>query len=200
MPMTLDDINNLQPEDIKKIGSAPLPVRLAVIVLLAIVVAVGGYFLLIKDKVESWEKAEAEEIGLKQQFEAKQKKASNLEAYEAQMEEMKKTFGSMLKSLPDQAEVENLLVEISRAGSANNLKINKFSPAGERPKEFYAEYPINMELFGTYEELTGFVSDIASLQRIVTLHDFNIKPTKDGSKINVKLNARTYRYLSDENQ
>lgn len=198
--MTLDDLNDLQIEDLKKIGAAPMGIKLVVIAIIAALVGVGGYYLFIKDKIQSWSTIEAEELTLKQTFEAKQKKASNLEAYEAQLEEMKKTFGSMLKSLPDQAEVESLLVEISRAGSANNLKINKFSPMGEQPKEFYAEYPIDMELFGTYAELTGFVSDVASLQRIVTLHNIHITPTEDGANINVKLNAKTYRYLSDENE
>lgn len=198
--MTFEDLQNLQPEDLKKIGTAPLPVKLIAIAIICAVVAAGGYFLLIKNQIETRNRAVAQEATLKQEFEQKQRKASNLEAYEKQLAEMKQTFGSMLKSLPDKAEVESLLVEISRAGSANNLKINKFSPTGEQPKEFYAEYPISMAIEGTYGELTGFISSVAALQRIVTLHDIQIDPVRDSENISVTMTAKTYRYLSDEGE
>ncbi len=198
--MTMEELQALleDPENLKKIGSAPLPVRIGAIVLICILVAVLGYVFLIKDKIAERDTAVRQEATLKQEFESKQKKASNLNAYEVQLEEMKRTFGSMLKSLPDKAEVESLLVEISRAGSANNLKINQFQPTGERPKEFYAEYPISMAVEGTYGELTGFVSSVASLQRIVTLHNIDIQPQQDSDEVMVNLTAKTYRYLSDE--
>jgi type IV pilus assembly protein PilO len=198
--MTFDDLQNIQPEDIKKIGGAPLPVKLLVIAIIFVVVIVLGYLVVIEDQVNQIKRAEQKEVSLKQEFEKKQRKASNLSAYEDQLKEMEATFGSMLKSLPDKAEVESLLVEISRAGSANNLKINVFSPQGEEAKEFYAEYPIKMAVEGSYGELTGFVSSVAALQRIVTIHDVVIEPLVDSGDANIEFTAKTYRYLSDEDE
>lgn len=198
--MTWDDIQGFQPEDLKKIGGAPLPVKAVAIIIICAVVAVAGYFLVVDEQQKKLEATQSQESTLRLEFEAKQRKASNLSAYESQLEEMEVTFGSMLKSLPDKAEVESLLVEISRSGSANNLKINVFSPKGEQPKEFYAEYPISMVVEGTYGELTGFVSGVSALQRIVTLHDVIIKPLPDSGEVNVSFTAKTYRYLSNEDE
>jgi len=203
--MTLDDINNLQPEDLKKIGSAPLPIRIGAVAVIAILIAFLVYYFMIGPNLKHLETIETQELTLKDDFENKQRKASNLEAYELQLAEMERTFGTMLKSLPDKAEVENLLIEISRAGSFNNLKINLFEPTGEISKEFYAEYPIKMELEGDYTQFTGFIDNIASLQRIVTLENIKItssnKPDaeNDGQKmLSISLMAKTYRYLTDE--
>jgi type IV pilus assembly protein PilO len=198
--MTFEDLQNLQPEDLKKIGAAPVPVKLLAVAIICVVVAVLGYFVLVVDHVEKLKTTQQKEVTLKQEFERKQSKASNLTAYEDQLKEMEVTFGSMLKSLPDKAEVESLLVEISRAGSANNLKINIFSPAGESPKEFYAEYPIKMNVEGSYGELTGFVSNVSALQRIVTLHDIRIEPLTDSDDASVTFTAKTYRYISNEDE
>ena len=126
--MTLEELQNIQPEDLKKIGAAPLPIKIGAIVVICIVVVLLGYNFLVRESISQLESTKAKESTLKQDFEKKQRKASNLEAYENQLKEMEATFGSMLKSLPDKAEVESLLIEISRAGSANNLKINKFKP------------------------------------------------------------------------
>lgn len=196
--MTFEELQNIQPEDLKKIGAAPLPIKIGAIVIICVIVSALSYNFLVKKSISTLETTKNKEITLKQDFEAKQRKASNLEAYENQLKEMEATFGSMLKSLPDKAEVESLLVEISRAGSANNLKINKFNPTTESPKEFYAEYPITMELEGTYGEFTGFISSVASLQRIVTLHNVQITPINDSENINISLTAKTYRYISDD--
>jgi type IV pilus assembly protein PilO len=198
--MTFEDLQNLQPEDLKKIGAAPVPVKLLAVAIVCVVVAVLGYFVLVVDHVEKLKTTQQKEVTLKQEFERKQSKASNLTAYEDQLKEMEVTFGSMLKSLPDKAEVESLLVEISRAGSANNLKINIFSPTGESPKEFYAEYPIKMNVEGSYGELTGFVSNVSALQRIVTLHDIKIEPLTDSDDASVTFTAKTYRYISNEDE
>lgn len=199
--MNLEELQNFQLEDLNKIGSAPLVVRIVAVVVICAAVAGLGFYFLINPKITDLENTARKETQLRTEFEQKQRKASNLEAYEEQLEEMKKTFGSMLKSLPDKAEVESLLVEISRAGSANNLKINQFKPTGEVPKEFYAEFPINMRLVGSYGELTGFISSIAALQRIVTLHNIEVSPLDSEnnlSELDVKLTAKTYRYLTDE--
>lgn len=199
--MNLEEIQSyLEPDNLKRIGSLPIAFRAGVIAIACIVVLAGGYYFVVSKKQEALESVQSQEQSLRAEFDRKQRKASNLQAYEEQLEEMKKTFGSMLKSLPDKTEVDNLLVEVSRAGSANNLKINQFKPTGEQSKEFYAEYPITMRLAGSYAELTGFISSIAAMQRIVTLHNITITPEgNDASRLlNIELTAKTYRYLSDE--
>lgn len=200
MAIDLKNLNELNVDDLKQIGQAPTPVKVVVLLIVFLAVAGGLIFWLVKPKLAELEASEKKELVLKQEFEQKQKKASNLQAYEDQLAEMEETFGSMVKSLPDNTEVESLLVEISRAASANNLDILEFKPKSEQAQDFYAEYPIGMKLKGTYIELTGFLSAVASLERIVTLHDMNLTP--DGSKdeegvISINLDARTYRYLSD---
>ena len=121
--MTFEDLQNIQPEDLKKIGGAPLPVKLLAITVICIVTGVLGYYFLVQEQVNKLERVRQQEITLKQEFETKQRKASNLSAYEDQLKEMKATFGSMLKSLPDKAEIESLLVEISRAVSYTHLTL-----------------------------------------------------------------------------
>lgn len=200
MAIDLKNLNELNVDDLKQIGQAPTPVKVVVLLIVFLAVAGGLIFWLVKPKLAELEASEKKELVLKQEFEQKQKKASNLQAYEDQLAEMEETFGSMVKSLPDNTEVESLLVEISRAASANNLDILEFKPKSEQAQDFYAEYPIGMKLKGTYIELTGFLSAVASLERIVTLHDMDLTP--DGSKdeegvISINLDARTYRYLSD---
>lgn len=200
MAIDLKNLNELNVEDFKQIGQASTPVKVIVILIIFILICGGVIFWLVKPKLETLEQAEKQELTLKEQFEKKQKKASNLKAYEEQLVEMRETFGSMLKSLPDNTEVENILVEISRAASANNLEILEFKPKGEQTKDFYAEYPIGMKLKGTYIELTGFLSAVAGLERIVTLHDMNLSPENSEDSegvISINLNAKTYRYLSD---
>lgn len=201
MAIDLNNLNNLDVEDLKKIGQASTPVKAIVLLILFLAVCGGAIFWLVKPKLEALETSEKKEVVLKEEFERKQKKASNLQAYEDQLAEMRETFGSMLKSLPDNTEIENILVEISRAASANNLEILQFKPKTEQSKDFYAEYPIGMKLRGTYIELTGFLSAVAGLERIVTLHDMNLSPQNSGDDqegvISIDLNAKTYRYLSD---
>lgn len=200
MAIDLKNLNDLNIEDIKQVGQASTPVKIIVLLLIFLLVGGGVIFWLVKPKLGELSASEKKELTLKQEFENKQKKASNLKAYEEQLAEMKEAFGSMLKSLPDNTEVESLLVEISRAASANNLDILEFKPKGEQAQDFYAEYPIGMKLKGTYIELTGFLSAVAGLERIVTLHDMNLTPddSKNGQGvISIDLNAKTYRYLSD---
>lgn len=200
MAIDINKLKELDSEDFKQIGQAPTPVKIVVLLIWFVLVCGGVAAWLVKPKLETLENLEKKEVTLKKDFEDKQKKASNLKAYEEQLDEMRETFGSMLKSLPDNTEVENILVEISRAASANNLEILQFKPEGEKNKDFYAEYPIGMKLKGTYIELTGFLSAVAGLERIVTLHDMQLTPeTSDEAEgvIKIDLNAKTYRYLSD---
>jgi type IV pilus assembly protein PilO len=149
------------------------------------------------------QKAEADELDLKSQFENKQQRAANLDAYKAQLGEMERSFGAMLRQLPGKTEVPNLLVDISQTGLAAGLQEKLFQPAGEQSKGFYAELPIKIRLVGSYHEFGTFVSGIAALPRIVTLHDIQITPVapdKAGGydTLTMDVTAKTYRYIEDE--
>ncbi|HEX5055383.1 MAG TPA: type 4a pilus biogenesis protein PilO [Gammaproteobacteria bacterium] len=200
--MTLDELQSFlkDPDSIKKIGVAPLPIRIGAVVIIVALILVGGYFKIIKPVRENIAKLQQKEEELKKDFDQQQRKASNLEAYQEQLEEMKRSFGAMLRQLPNKTEVESLLVDLSQASAANNLKVDYFKPTGEVAKEFYAEYPITLRVFGHYHELAKFVSDVAALPRIVTLHDIEIKPVKADSNtgdLTMEMTAKTYHYLED---
>jgi type IV pilus assembly protein PilO len=193
--MNLSELNNL---DIKNIANWPLAAR-AIVVLAVFLGVLGlGYWLDIKDQRASLEKAEAKEKELRQVFEVKAKKAANLAAYEQQLAEMKESFGAMLRQLPNKTEVAELLVDISQTGLASGLEFELFKPQAEIPKEFYAELPISIRVKGNYHEFGNFISGVAALPRIVTVHDINIEPDKDG-ELTMDILAKTYRYM-DENE
>lgn len=202
--MTLDELQGFikDPDFLKKIGVAPLPIRIGAVVLIVVVILTGGYFQAIKPVRERIAALEKEEATLKDSFDQQQRKASNLEAYQEQLEEMKRSFGAMLRQLPNKTEVESLLVDLSQASAANNLKVDYFKPTGEVAREFYAEYPITLRVFGRYHELAKFVSDVAALPRIVTLHDIVIKPVgqENSGDLTMEMTAKTYHYLEDTPQ
>jgi len=134
-------------------------------------------------------------------FEEKQRKAANFDAYQEQLAEIERSFGTMLQQLPGKTEIPNLLVDISQTGLGAGLDEKLFQPMPEMRKDFYAEKPIKIKLDGSYHEFGNFVSDIAALPRIVTLHDITVKPAKkDGSydELILDVTAKTYRYLEDE--
>jgi len=202
----IQKLNNLDVEDLKKIGTAPQPVKLAVIALLGIaIIAAMGWFL-VKPGFEALEKAERKEQELRQQFEIVQKKAASLPAYKAQLAEMEESFGALLRQLPNETDMESLLIDLSQTSVAAGLDVEYFKPGREQKLEFYAEHPIELRVTGTYHEFGRFVSGLAALPRIVTLHDIDITPTGDEDKeatagsaeLIMELTAKTYRYLSDE--
>ena len=193
--MNLSELNNL---DIKNIPNWPPAARAFVVFAVFVGVLGLGYWLDIKDQRAGLEKAEAKEKELRQVFEVKAKKAANLAAYEQQLAEMKESFGAMLRQLPNKTEVAELLVDISQTGLASGLEFELFKPQTEIPKEFYAELPISIRVKGSYHEFGNFVSGVAALPRIVTVHDINIEPGKDG-ELTMDLLAKTYRYM-DENE
>ncbi len=194
-------LEELKSLDINDIGRWPLPIQAFFMVVTFVVVTIGAFYLLVwKTQMPLLEKAQAEEKVLKTSFEAKQKKAANFSAYKAQLAEIERSFGTMLRQLPGKTEIPNLLVDISQTGLAAGLQEELFQPGDEVRKDFYAEKPIKIRLSGSYHEFGKFVSDIAALPRIVTLHDVEIGPrTKDATFDDLTLNvtAKTYRYLDE---
>ena len=170
--MTLDELNEL---DFSNIGEWPLLVKAITILLLCALIAVGWYFFDIEDQYLQLDRRKQTEQELRQQFEIKQAKAVNLDAYKAQLAEMQESFGAMLRQLPNKTEVAGLLVDVSQTGLAAGLEFELFQPQNEIPKEFYAELPIKLRVRSRYHEFGDFVSGLVSLPRIVTLHNFSIR-------------------------
>ena len=193
----LSELNNI---DFNDVARWPLALKVIAIMLLCAMVVGAGIWFDTRNQLDVLEKASKKEAGLKKDFATKQGKAANLDAYKAQMDEMKKSFGAMLRQLPGETEVEALLVDISQTGLANGLEFELFKPGKEKPAEFYAELPIQIKVDGTYHDFGRFVSDVAALPRIVTLEDFSIKPIKDKGSGNLVMEAtaKTYRYLDEE--
>lgn len=190
-----DQFKNLDPENI---GNWPILVRGLIVLAVAAAVLVAGYYFDTQKQLETLAREESQEVTLKQNFEKKQAKAANLEAYKAQMKEMEESFGTMLRQLPSKTEVADLLVDITQTGLASGLEFDLFKPLNERPKEFYAELPISVKVAGNYHQLGEFVSGIAALPRIVTLHNIEIKTGQGkGGLLEMSATAKTYRYLDD---
>lgn len=195
--MDLSELNEL---DLSNIANWPLPARVFVIALVFVGVLAAGYWLDIKDQRVQLEKSEQKEVQLRTTFENRARKAANLEAYEQQLAEMRESFGAMLRQLPNKTEVAELLVDISQTGLAAGLEFELFKPQAEVPKEFYAELPISIRVKGDYHEFGEFVSGIAALPRIVTVHDVNITENKEEGKLTMDILAKTYRYLDEEEE
>jgi type IV pilus assembly protein PilO len=194
----VEELNGL---DVNDVGRWPLVFRAAVIaIVFVVVVGLGIYWFIIEDKAPRLQRAEAEEQDLRVTFENKQRKAANLEEYKAQYKQMVESFGTMLRQLPGETEIPSLIVDISQTGLAAGLQEKLFQPQAEIRKDFYAEKPIRIRFSGSYHEIANFVSGIASLPRIVTLHNINI--TRDSpsnfDKLSIDVLAKTYRYLDEE--
>ncbi len=195
--MDWQQINEL---DLSNVGDWPGAVKFIVVLLLFALVVGGWYYFDTKTQLEGLETAERRELDLRKTFEGKQKKAANLNAYKQQLAEMRESFGAMLRQLPDKTEVAALLVDVSQTGLAAGLEFELFQPAGEVPKDFYAELPIKLKVIGDYHEFGDFISGLASLPRIVTIHNITIVPRKGGGKDNpleLLATAKTYRYLDE---
>ncbi|MBN8280342.1 MAG: type 4a pilus biogenesis protein PilO [Gammaproteobacteria bacterium] len=194
-----EDLKNL---DINDIGRWPMPIQVFFMSLFFVIATAGAFWFFVwQPQMPRLEKAQAEERELKTEFETKQKKAANFSAYKAQLAEIERSFGTMLRQLPGKTEIPNLLVDISQTGLGAGLQEELFQPMDEVRKDFYAEKPIKIRLSGSYHEFGRFVSEIAALPRIVTLHDIEIVPKgKDSTFDQLVLNvtAKTYRYLDEE--
>lgn len=194
-------VEELQSLDVNDVGRWPFVFRAAVIAIVFVaVVGIGVYMFIVEDKAPQLANAEQEEENLRTSFENKQRKAANYDAYRAQLRQMEQSFGTMLRQLPGETEIPSLIVDVSQTGLAAGLQEKLFQPQPEIPRDFYAEKPIKIVLTGGYHEIAAFVSGVASLPRIVTLHDINITPEDPNAydQLSLEVTAKTYRYLEEE--
>ena len=194
-------VEELKILDINDVGRWPLVFRAAVILIAFVVVAgFGVYWTIIQDKAPQLQRAQDDEATLRVTFENKQRKAANYDSYKSQLSEIEQSFGTMLRQLPGETEIPSLIVDVSQTGLASGLQEKLFQPQPEIPKDFYAEKPIKIRLSGGYHEIANFVSGVAALPRIVTLHNINITPEDRDrfDNLSIEVTAKTYRYLDEE--
>ena len=196
------DLRELTELDLNNIGEWPLAIKAVAVLFCCILVGIAVYYFDTGSQLQRFEAERAKELELRKTFEVKQRKAANLNAYRQQLEEMKESFGAMLRQLPDKTEVAGLLVDVSQTGLAAGLEFELFQPEGEQSKDFYAELPINIRVTGRYHEFGRFISGLAALPRIVTIH--NVKIANLGgdrgspdSKLTLQAQVKTYRYLDE---
>ncbi|WP_019896983.1 type 4a pilus biogenesis protein PilO [Methylotenera mobilis] len=204
--MKLEDFNNI---DINNAGNLPAPVKAVLLGVVFFVLLVLGYYLVLSPTLETLDTEKAKEEELRKVYFEKKSQAINLEAYQAQMVEIEKTFGALLKQLPDRSQIDGLLTDINQAGLARGLEFELFKPGQETQAEFYAEMPISIKVTGAYHDLGAFATDISKLSRIVTLgevfvtnkdaanksKDVKAKPNSSDSTLVMEAVAKTYRYL-----
>ncbi len=187
--------------DLRDPGRWPLAVRALAVVACFVAASIALiYFFVWEDQMPLLQQRQDQEQQLRTEFRAKHQQAVNLEVYKRQLADIERSFGALLRQLPSKTEVPNLLVDISQTGLASALQEKLFQPGQEAKKDFYAELPIKIQLTGSYHEFGEFVSGIAALPRIVTLHDIQITPQdKDEGtdRLTLELTAKTYRYLDD---
>ena len=196
-------IEELKSLDVNDVGRWPLLFRAAVIGIAFIaVLSMGIYWFILEDKAPQLKRVQDEEQTLRLSFENKQRKAANYDAYRAQLAQMEQSFGTMLRQLPGKTEIPSLIVDISQTGLAAGLQEKLFQPQPEVPRDFYAEKPITITLSGGYHEIANFVSGVAALPRIVTLHDIGISSENrdEYDNLTLEVTAKTYRYLEEEAQ
>ena len=191
--MNLSEIN----WDIKAVGTWTLPVRAAMMLFVcSTVVGIGVYFDTL-DQLTMLESSEQKETALKGEFEVKQKKAVNLQDYQDQLTQIETSLDEMIRQMPTENELASLLVDISQTGLASGLQFRLFKPEAPILKDFYSELPIKIQVIGKYEELGLFVSGLASLPRIVTLHDVEITPEGKNGDLLMSAVVKTYNEGAD---
>ena len=189
------DVNDL---DLNNIGAWPGIVKTIILILVFVLVLGGGYYMYLTDKQADLDSAVQKEATLRKEFEKKAERARNLDAYLKQKEEMQATFGALLRQLPSDTEVPGLIEDITRTALDNELKIESIELKDERKTEFYVELPIEITVEGSYHKIGAFVSGVANLSRIVTLHNFSVQPAGSPRNLNMTILAKTYRYLEDD--
>ncbi len=193
--MKLADLNNLS---FQNIGSWPLPIKTVFILIVCGAILGLATWQDINPLRENLRKAQDEEVTLKESFESRQKKAANLQALKEQLEDIKETFGDLLKRLPNKTEVAALLVDISQQGLGAGLEFQLFKPGAEQPADFYVELPIQIKVLGNYHSFGTFISGVSDLPRIVTNHNIRILSGQKDGTLSFETTAKTYRYLDPE--
>jgi type IV pilus assembly protein PilO len=201
-------LSELRDLDFNDIGSAPTSVRYIILGFLLVIILAIGYFLLIKDKMEQLELVQLLENSLRVDFEAKQSKAANLEAYEAQLAEMQELLETMFRQLPSKTEMDKLLVDVSQTALGAGIDVQLFQPNSEAYHDFYAERPISVRMLGDYHQFGEFVSGVASLPRVVilTMHDIALRRADDrdvgvnagDGRLILEGTVKTYRYIDED--
>ncbi len=204
---TIEKLNEFDVNDIdfNNVGSWPLAGRIFILSLVVVIVIAGGFWFHIKGLGESYQKEVSKEKVLKEDFEGKAFKVANLDAYKQQMLEMEETFGALLRQLPSDTEVAGLLEDITHTGLGSGLKFETIDLQPELAKEFYIELPFKIRVEGSFHELGSFVSGVAGLPRIVTLHDLDIKHlgekgVSQSDVLVMDILAKTYRYNEKTNK
>lgn len=190
----VSDFKNLDPKDP---GLWPILPRVIILAAIFLVVMALGWWLGWRPQLDDLDTKHQEEDKLKTEWLDKKQQAVNLEEYQKQLAEINRSFGVLLKQLPNASEMESLLVDINQAGLGRGLQFELFKPGAEVLKDFYAELPITVKVSGTYHDFGAFTGDIAKLPRIVTLNDIDVSPVKDGA-LTMSAVAKTFRYLDEE--
>ena len=197
--MKLDDFSHI---DFNNAGSLPAAVKAVLLAVIFMTISVLGYYFLWSPALESLDTAKAKEQELRHTFLDKKNQVINLDGYKQQMLVTEKTFGALLKQLPDKSQMDGLLTDINQAGLGRGLEFELFKPGEEKQAEFYAEMPISIKVLGTYHDLGAFATDISKLSRIVTLNDISLvaankeaKPSTADGILVMEAVAKTYRYL-----
>ncbi len=191
--MQLSDLNNL---DLKDLGNAPPAVKGVLLALILVVIVAAGYYFHLSDQMSGLKSLENEEQALRGVYAQKKAQARNLDIHRQQLREAEQTLAVLLKQLPSRSEIDALLTDINQAGLGRGLQFDLFRPQAATYADFYATIPVAIKVNGSYHEIAGFVSDVAHLPRIVTVHDIAIVPTK-GATLTMDATLKTYRYLDE---
>lgn len=199
---------DLRDADFTDLGSAPTSVRVILLTVTMILILAAGFYLFVKDKIDVLEQERQTELGLRSDFEYKQQKAANLEAYEQQLVDMQELLKTMFRQLPGKTEMDKLLVDVSQTALASGIDVQLFEPQAEAFQDFYAERPILIRMLGDYHEFGDFVSGVAALPRVVilTMHDISLKRAganqsrygDSEGRLILEGRVKTYRYVDDE--
>lgn len=191
----LDDFRYMNPNDP---GAWPAIPKFTVLVGVFLVILLAGWWFFWSDQLGRLEGAGQEELSLKDQFIAKKRQAVNLDLYTQQLAEIDRSFGALLKQLPNKSEIEALLIEVNQAGLGRGLQFELFRPGAEQIKDFYAELPVTVKINGSYHDIGAFAADVAKLPRIVTLNGISVAPLKGSETLSLDATVKTFRYLDDE--
>lgn len=194
------DINALKSLDLKDIASAPAPVKAVVLSILFLAIVGLGYYLDWAEGMAEVERLRGEEASLRQVYAEKKRQAIHYEAYKKRLEDIEKSLAALLRQLPDKSEIDALLTDINQVGVGRGLEFELFRPSAEAPAGFYATLPVTIKVKGEYHDIAGFVSDVAQLPRIVTLHDLSLTPLGEGKGLVMEATLKTYRYLDAAEQ